>query len=159
MNTQDRDAGVGLASQFHTQSVPVASRENESLHGSHSEDRVKSQSFAGKNGCGKSEVNDRLGEIGREQSFPSKKAKLLRDGRENDAFPMDESPSKFARPLKSGDDIGFGNDVASGRVVPDVADTIEDLLEQTSRVSTSYLFFSSYLIQVIFSHYSPLVSV
>lgn len=134
MNTQDRDAGVGLASQFHTQSVPVASRENESLHGSHSEDRVKSQSFAGKNGCGKSEVNNRLGEIGREQSFPSKKAKLLRDGRENDAFPMDESPSKFARPLKSGDGIGFGNDVASGRVVPDVADTIEDLLEQTSRI-------------------------
>lgn len=139
MNTQDREAGIGLATQFHTQSVPVASRDTDSLLVSHSEDREKSQNFAGKNGCEKSEVNNRLGETGREQSFPSKKPKLFRDGQERDAFPMDEQPSNFARPLKGGDGIGFGNDVASGGEVPDVADTIEDLLEQTSKVSIIYL--------------------
>ncbi|KAL0717763.1 hypothetical protein Bca4012_067085 [Brassica carinata] len=126
--TQDREAGIDLATQFHTQSVPVDSVDNDSLFLSHSEDREKSQSFGGKNGCSKSEVNNRLGEFGREQSFPSKKAKLLRESQENDAFPMDENPSNFARPLKS------GNDVASGREVPNVADTIDDLLEQTSKI-------------------------
>lgn len=126
MTTQDREAGIGLATQFHTQSVPVASRDTDSLLVSHSEDREKSQNFAGKNDCEKSEVKNRLGETGREQSFPSKKAKLLRDGHEHDAFPIDEHPRHFARPLKSGDGIGFGNDVASSREVPDVADTIED---------------------------------
>ncbi|WZZ33918.1 hypothetical protein YC2023_017319 [Brassica napus] len=58
----------------------------------------------------------------------SKKAKLLRDGEESDAF-----PTKLL--CSSGDAIGCGNDVvASGREVPDVADTTEDLLEQTSKV-------------------------
>ncbi|CAH8354700.1 unnamed protein product [Eruca vesicaria subsp. sativa] len=134
MTTQDREAGIGLATQFHTQSVPVASRDTDSLLVSHFEDREKSQNFAGKNDCNSSEVNNRLGEIVREQSFPSKKAKLFRDGQEHDAFPMDENPSIFARPLKSGDGIGFGSDVTSGREVSDVADTIEDLLEQTSKI-------------------------
>ncbi|KAF8103589.1 hypothetical protein N665_0188s0516 [Sinapis alba] len=133
MTTQDRAAGIGMATQFHTQFVPVASRDNESLIVSHSEYREKSQSLAS-DGCGKSEVNNRLGETGREQSFPSKKAKLLRDGQEHDAFPMDEHPSNCARPLKGGDGIGSGNDVARGREVSDVADTIEDLLEQTSKI-------------------------
>ncbi|KAF2563500.1 hypothetical protein F2Q70_00016321 [Brassica cretica] len=58
----------------------------------------------------------------------SKKAKLLRDGEESDAF-----PTKLL--CSSGDGIDCGNDVvASGREVPDVADTTEDLLEQTSKV-------------------------
>ena len=51
----------------------------------------------------------------------SKKAKRLRDGEESDAF-----PTKWL--CSSGDGIGCGNDVvASGREVPDVTDTIEDL--------------------------------
>ncbi|KAG2316276.1 hypothetical protein Bca52824_019398 [Brassica carinata] len=99
--TQDREAGIDLATQFHTQSVPVASVDNDSLFLSHSEDREKSQKFWWQ--------------------------KWLRV-KENDAFPMDENPSNFARPLKS------GNDVASGREFPNVADTIDDLLEQTSKI-------------------------
>lgn len=52
----------------------------------------------------------------------------MRDGEESDAF-----PTKLL--CSSGDAIGCGNDVvASGREVPDVADTTEDLLEQTSKV-------------------------
>ncbi|VYS51306.1 unnamed protein product [Arabidopsis thaliana] len=130
LTTQDREAG----SQFHTQFVPMASRDSMSLPVSHSEDREKIQSFAGKSGCGKGEVYNRLGEIGKEQTFPSKKAKLLRDGQESDVFPVRELPSNCDRPSHSGDGIVTGYDVASGREVPDVADTIEDLLEQTSKI-------------------------
>ncbi|CAH2067715.1 unnamed protein product, partial [Thlaspi arvense] len=134
LTTQDQDAGLGLASQFHTQFASMASRDNGSLLGSHSEDREKTQSFAGKYGCGKGEVNNRLEDIGREQSFPSKKAKLLGDGQESDVFPVGEHPSHCARPLKPIDSIVSGSAVASGREVPDVADTIEDLLKQSSKI-------------------------
>lgn len=111
-----------------------------SLLVSHSEDREKNQSFAGKSGCGKGALNNRLGEIGKEQAFPSKKAKLLRDGQENDVYPVRELPSSCDRPSHSGEGIVSGYDVGSGREVPDVADTIEDLLEQTSKVSTIFFF-------------------
>ncbi|KAG7587365.1 BRCT domain [Arabidopsis thaliana x Arabidopsis arenosa] len=129
-----QEAGSGFASHFHTQFVPMASRDNVSLLVSHSEDREKNQSFAGKSGCGKGEFNNRLGEIGKEQAFPSKKAKLLRDGQESDVYPVRELPSNCDRPSHSGEGIVSGYDVGSGREVPDVADTIEDLLEQTSKI-------------------------
>jgi len=147
LTTQDREAG----SQFHTQFVPMASRDSMSLPVSHSEDREKIQSFAGKSGCGKGEVYNRLGEIGKEQTFPSKKAKLLRDGQESDVFPVRELPSNCDRPSHSGDGIVTGYDVASGREVPDVADTIEDLLEQTSKVSTFCFFLQLFNPSHIFS--------
>ncbi|KAL1214562.1 BRCT domain-containing protein [Cardamine amara subsp. amara] len=134
LTSQDREAGSGLTSQFHTQFVPVASGDNESLLVSHVEDMEKNQSFVGENGCSKGEENNRLGEIEREQDFPSKKAKLLRDDQEGDVFPVGEHPSNCDRPSKSGDGNVSGNDVASSRDVPDVADTIEDLLVQTSKI-------------------------
>ncbi|EOA33580.1 hypothetical protein CARUB_v10019723mg [Capsella rubella] len=134
LTTQDREAGSGFASQFQTQFAPMPSRDNVSLLVSHSEDRGKSQNCAGKNFCGKAEVNNRLGEIGREQTFPSKKAKIFRDDHASNVFPVGEHPSNCDRPSKSGEGNVSGNDVASSREVPDVADTIEDLLEQTSKI-------------------------
>lgn len=128
-----------------------------SLLVSHSEDREKTQNFAGKSSCSKGEINNRLGEIGKEQTFPSKKAKLLRDSQESDVFPVRELLSNCDRPSKSGDGIVSGYDVASGREVPDVADTIEDLLEQTSKVSTICFFVQLFILLVIFSQFSPLV--
>uniref|UniRef100_A0A1J3E105 DNA topoisomerase 2-binding protein 1-A n=1 Tax=Noccaea caerulescens TaxID=107243 RepID=A0A1J3E105_NOCCA len=134
LTTQDRDA-VGLPSQFHTQFVPMASRDNGSLLVSHFDDREETQSTAGKNCCGKGEVNNRLGEIAREQSSQSKKAKLSRDdGQESDVSPVGEYSSNCTRPLNFGDGIVSENGVASSREVPDVADTIEDLLEHTSKI-------------------------
>lgn len=158
LTTQDRDAGVGLPSQFHTQFVPVASRDNGSVLVSHSDDREETQSTAGKNGCGKGEVYNRLEEIAREQSSQSKKAKLSRDdSQESDAFPVGEYSSNCTRPLKFGDGIVSENDVASSREVPDVADTIEDLLEHTSKVSTLFFFLQLLFIQnYIFSELTSL---
>ncbi|CAA7013438.1 unnamed protein product [Microthlaspi erraticum] len=129
LTTQDRDAGVGLPSQLHTQFVPVASRNNGSLLVSHSDDREETQTAG--NGCGKTELNNRLVETGREQSSQSKKAKLSRDG---DVFPVGEYPRNCTLPLKFGDGVVSRNDVASSREVPDVADTIEDLLQHTSKI-------------------------
>lgn len=152
LTTQDRDAGVGLPSQFHTQFVPMASRDNGSLLVSHSDDREETQSTAGKG-----EVNNRLEEIAREQSSQSKKAKLSRDdGQESDVFPVGKYSSNCTRPLKFGDGIVSENDVASSREVPDVADTIEDLLEHTSKVSTLFsflqlLFIPNYIFSVLTS--------
>ncbi|CAN8234236.1 unnamed protein product [Cochlearia groenlandica] len=129
--TQDPDT---MTSQLNTQTVPVASRDNGSLLVNHSEYREKTQSFASINGGNEDEVNNRLGEIGREQCYPSKKAKLLRDGQESDVFPVGKHPSNYARSLKSGVGIVSRNDGATSREVTDVADTIEDLLEQTSKI-------------------------
>ncbi|KFK42130.1 hypothetical protein AALP_AA2G214700 [Arabis alpina] len=134
MTTQDREAGFGLTSQFHTQSLSMASRENGSLLVSHPEDTEKTQSFSGTNDRSKGEVNNKLGEIEREQNLPSKKAKLLRDGQESGVYPLGEHPSNCGRPLKSRDGIVSGNDVASSREVPDVADTIENLLVETFKI-------------------------
>ncbi|XP_010428809.1 PREDICTED: DNA topoisomerase 2-binding protein 1-like isoform X2 [Camelina sativa] len=103
-----------------------------SLLVSHSEEREYIQDFSGKNGKG--EVNNRLGEAGREQTFPCKKAKLVKDGQESHVFPVEEPPSNCDRPSKSGEGNVSGNDTASSREVPDVADAIEDLSEQTSKI-------------------------
>uniref|UniRef100_A0A1J3IYL7 GRF-type domain-containing protein n=2 Tax=Noccaea caerulescens TaxID=107243 RepID=A0A1J3IYL7_NOCCA len=122
-----------LAGRKRYQGKKIETRSTNDLHKgsvlvSHSEDSEKTQCCAGKNGCGKGDVNYRLGETEREQSFPSKKAKLFRDGQESDAFPVGEHPSNCARPSKSGDGI------VSVSEVPDVADAIEDLLEQSSKI-------------------------
>ncbi|XP_010471922.1 PREDICTED: DNA topoisomerase 2-binding protein 1-like [Camelina sativa] len=102
-----------------------------SLLVSQSEEREYIQEFSGKNGKG--EVNNRLGEAGREQTFPSKKAKLFKDGQERHVFSVGEPPSNCDRPSKSGEGNVSGNDTASSREDPDVADTIEDLVEQASK--------------------------
>lgn len=132
----------------------MASGDNGSLLIKHSEDREKAQLFVGENGCSKGEVNNRRGEIGREQDFPSKKAKHLRDGQASDVFPVEEHPSNCDLFSKSGDGNMSGNDVASSREVPDVADTIEDLLVQTSKVSAIYFFLQLFNPKHIFSGFT-----
>ncbi|XP_010539678.1 PREDICTED: DNA topoisomerase 2-binding protein 1-A isoform X2 [Tarenaya hassleriana] len=125
MTTQDREAGCCLASQFPTQFVPMTSRANGSLFVSKSEERKDA------NGCIEGELNNRHGDIGRQLN---KKARLSKDGQEGHVLPMGEHPSNNGYALNSGEDNESVNDVESGRVVPDVAAAIEDLLEQTSKI-------------------------
>ncbi|GLT77917.1 hypothetical protein SLA2020_494710 [Shorea laevis] len=136
VTAQDREAGPCTVSQFPTQAVQMISGDNPFGFTRDPQDHrnAPAQTVQGKNGsivgCG----YDRSGNEARESIFRNKKARLLKDD-QNLLLP---SVIHLRDPVSNENPAGSNKVKDTGEVahvVPDVAASIEDWLEQISKIN------------------------
>lgn len=128
ITAHDRQAGLGIMSQYPTQAAQMISADGASQLPSQSNDLggIPTQDI-----CYKSE---RLIEELRHPSGHTKRARILEDESQNTVSPSGARDMVCISKINSSRTTIATVNQESSHVVPDVAAAIEDLLEQTSKV-------------------------